>query len=59
MGRRCARIVGLLCFGELLEDSLDATSFIAFGVLDFRALIRGRSLMSISNLSVEYFETMD
>jgi hypothetical protein len=58
MGRRCARIVAFLCFGELLEDSLDATLFISFGVLDFRALIRDRSLMSIFSLSVGDFETM-
>jgi len=36
---------GLLCFGELLEDILDATSFSVFDVLVSMALIRGRSWM--------------
>ena len=29
-----------LCFDELLEDNMDATSSIAFGVVVFRAMIR-------------------
>jgi hypothetical protein len=55
MGRWCAGIVVLLCLGELFEDSLDATSFIVFGVLDVRALIRGRSSLFIFILSVGDF----
>jgi hypothetical protein len=42
MGRRLVGLVALL--GELLEDSLGATSFISFGIVVSRALIRGRSL---------------
>jgi len=45
----------LLCFGELLEDSLDATSIIAFGVLDVKALIRGLSSLFIFILSLGDF----
>ena len=56
MGRRYAGIVALLCLGELLEDSLDATSFITLGVLDFRALIRGRSLLLSLLCLLEIFE---
>jgi len=53
MGRRRAGLVTLL--GELLEDSLDATSFIVFGVVVSRALIRDRSWIFISIISVGDF----
>jgi len=43
----------LLGFGKLLEDSLDATSFITFGILD----IRGRYLL-LPLCLFEIFETM-
>ena len=48
----------LFFLGQLLEDSLDANSFIAFDVLDFRALIRGQSLLFIFIMSIGDFKTM-
>ena len=45
----------LFCFCELLEDSLDATSFTAFWCLRLRALIRGRSLRIVFIMSVGFF----
>jgi hypothetical protein len=48
MGRQCAGIV-LLCFGELLKDSLELPHVLLFGVLD------GWSLMYTYIMTVEDF----
>jgi hypothetical protein len=53
MGRRRAGLVALL--GESLENSLDATPFIVFGVVVSMALIRGRSWIFIFIMSVVDF----
>jgi hypothetical protein len=53
MGRLCDGLVAL--FGELLDDSLDAISFIVFGVVVSRALIKGRSWIFTFIMSVGDF----
>ena len=49
--------ISRFAFGELLEDSSDATSFYCFWCPRLRALIKGRSLMFVFIYLLEIFET--